>query len=91
MQIDVYTTWADKMLTALAYHRSRECRLLHIKEHDPCLLIRRRTWSTPHIVSNVSLLFPGDRYRLQRHFAFDLLRQQKRDCWRTIIKLYLFC
>lgn len=46
-----------------------ECRLLHIKEHDPCLLIRRRTWSTSHIVSHASLLFPGSRYRLQGHFS----------------------
>ncbi|MGP3592241.1 histidine utilization repressor [Vagococcus sp. WN89Y] len=46
-----------------------ECRLLQIKEHDPCLLIRRRTWSTSHIVSHASLLFPGSRYRLQGHFG----------------------
>ncbi|WLI77910.1 histidine utilization repressor [Kosakonia sp. H02] len=46
-----------------------ECRLLHIQEHDPCLLIRRRTWSTSHIVSHASLLFPGARYRLQGHFS----------------------
>ncbi|WP_312692417.1 histidine utilization repressor [Kosakonia sp.] len=48
---------------------AEECRLLHINEHDPCLLIRRRTWSTSHIVSHASLLFPGARYRLQGHFC----------------------
>lgn len=46
-----------------------QCRMLCIKEHDPCLLIRRRTWSTSHIVSHASLLFPGARYRLQGHFS----------------------
>jgi GntR family histidine utilization transcriptional repressor len=45
-----------------------ECELLRIKEHDPCLMIRRRTWSASHIVSHARLLFPGDRYRLQGHF-----------------------
>ncbi|MBV8043892.1 histidine utilization repressor [Pluralibacter sp.] len=46
-----------------------ECRLLHIHEHDPCLRILRRTWSTSHIVSHARLLFPGARYRLQGHFT----------------------
>ena len=45
-----------------------ECELLRIKEHEPCLLIRRRTWSSSHIVSQARLLFPGNRYRLQGHF-----------------------
>ncbi|MDU4314501.1 MAG: GntR family transcriptional regulator [Klebsiella michiganensis] len=48
---------------------AEECALLHIHAHDPCLLIRRRTWSTTHIVSHARLLFPGSRYRLQGHFA----------------------
>lgn len=46
-----------------------ECRMLHIHEHDPCLLIRRRTWSRSHIVSHARLIFPGSRYRLQGHFG----------------------
>ena len=46
----------------------QECELLRIKEHDPCLLIRRRTWSSSQIVSHAKLLFPGNRYRLQGHF-----------------------
>lgn len=48
---------------------SEECALLRILPHDPCLLIRRRTWSTTHIVSHARLLFPGARYRLQGHFS----------------------
>jgi GntR family histidine utilization transcriptional repressor len=50
-----------------------------ILPHDPCLLIRRRTWSTTHIVSHARLLFPGSRYRLQGHF-FLILASAKRDC-----------
>lgn len=46
---------------------AKECELLQI--HAPWLLIRRRTWSTTHIVSHARLLFPGSRYRLQGHFA----------------------
>ena len=46
----------------------QECELLRIKEHDPCLLIRRRTWSSSQNVSHAKLLFPGNRYRLQGHF-----------------------
>lgn len=46
-----------------------DCRLLQIQQHDPCLLIRRRTWSTSQIVSHASLLYPGSRYRLQGHFG----------------------
>lgn len=48
---------------------AEECALLHIHAHDPCLLIRRRTWSTTHIVSHARLLFPGSRYRLQGRFG----------------------
>lgn len=48
---------------------AEECALLHIHAHDPCLLIRRRTWSTTHIVSHARLIFPGSRYRLQGHFG----------------------
>ncbi|PJR58548.1 histidine utilization repressor [Raoultella sp. T31] len=48
---------------------AKECELLHIHAHDPCLLIRRRTWSATHIVSHARLLFPGSRYRLQGHFT----------------------
>jgi len=41
---------------------------LNIEEGEPCLLIRRRTWSMNHIVSHARLLFPGSRYRLQGRF-----------------------
>lgn len=41
---------------------------LSIDADEPCLLIRRRTWSVNHIVSYARLLFPGSRYRLQGRF-----------------------
>lgn len=48
---------------------AEECALLDISETDPCLLIRRTTWSATQIVSHARLLFPGSRYRLQGHFS----------------------
>lgn len=42
-----------------------ECRHLAIARSEPCLLIRRRTWSGEQIVTSVRLLYPGSRYRLE--------------------------
>ncbi|MFP5078353.1 histidine utilization repressor [Rhizobium sp. YIM 134829] len=42
-----------------------ECKLLLIQKTEPCLSIRRRTWSASHIVSTARLLYPGNRYRLE--------------------------
>ena len=41
-----------------------ECKLLAISKTEPCLLVRRRTWSLEGVVSSVRLLYPGSRYRL---------------------------
>lgn len=41
-----------------------ECKLLAISRTEPCLLVRRRTWSAKGVVSSVRLLYPGSRYRL---------------------------
>lgn len=41
-----------------------ECKLLAISKTEPCLLVRRRTWSLQGVVSSVRLLYPGSRYRL---------------------------
>lgn len=41
-----------------------ECKLLAISKTEPCLLVRRRTWSATGVVSSVRLLYPGSRYRL---------------------------
>lgn len=48
---------------------AEESALLTINETEPCLLIRRTTWSATQIVSHARLLFPGSRYRLQGHFS----------------------
>ncbi|CBG87548.1 histidine utilization repressor [Citrobacter rodentium] len=48
---------------------AQECALLDINENEPCLLIRRTTWSAGQIVSHARLLYPGSRYRLQGHFT----------------------
>jgi GntR family histidine utilization transcriptional repressor len=45
--------------------QSWECKHLAIARSEPCLLIRRRTWSADRIVTSVRLLYPGSRYRLE--------------------------
>lgn len=45
--------------------RPEERVLLRIDEQEPCLLVRRRTWSDTGLVSDVTLLYPGSRYRLE--------------------------
>lgn len=45
-----------------------ECKLLAIARSEPCILIRRRTWSDGEIVTSVRLLYPGTRYRLKSDF-----------------------
>ena len=42
-----------------------ECKLLVILRTEPCLLIRRRTWSSKSVVSFARLVYPGNRYRLE--------------------------
>lgn len=42
-----------------------ECALLEIPASEPCLLIRRRTWSGERAVTSARLLHPGSRNRLE--------------------------
>ncbi|MBY3188938.1 histidine utilization repressor [Rhizobium laguerreae] len=42
-----------------------ECKLLTIMKTEPCLTIRRRTWSAKQAVSTARLVYPGHRYRLE--------------------------
>jgi len=42
-----------------------ECRLLSISSIEPCLMIKRRTWTQDIPVTSVRLLYPGSRYRLE--------------------------
>jgi len=39
-------------------------KLLGIGKNEPCLLVKRRTWSNEHLVSCAHLIHPGSRYRL---------------------------
>lgn len=43
--------------------------LLRLKEHEPCLLIHRRTWSGSHVVTVARLIYPGSRYQLFGRFT----------------------
>lgn len=45
-----------------------ECRLLAIARSEPCLLVRRRTWSGDRLVTSVRLLYPGSRYSLESSY-----------------------
>ena len=44
-----------------------EADLLTISMTEPCLMMRRRTWSGERSVTAVRLLYPGSRYRLEGH------------------------
>lgn len=46
-----------------------ECSLLQIPKTEPCLLIRRRTWSARSLVSAARLVHPGSRNRLEGSFT----------------------
>jgi GntR family histidine utilization transcriptional repressor len=48
-----------------------ECKLLTILGTEPCLVIRRRTWSARTIVSTARLVYPGHRYRLESRSGKD--------------------
>ncbi|MBP2170509.1 GntR family histidine utilization transcriptional repressor [Erwinia toletana] len=46
----------------------RQRKHLALDEHEPCLLIRRQTWSDAKIVTYARLLYPGSRYKLLGRF-----------------------
>ncbi|GAB3625374.1 histidine utilization repressor [Pandoraea terrae] len=46
-----------------------ECHLLKIPRGEPCLLIRRRTWSGKLVATSARLLHPGSRHRLEGRFG----------------------
>jgi GntR family transcriptional regulator, histidine utilization repressor len=46
----------------------RQRKHLALDEHEPCLLIRRQTWSDNKIVTYARLLYPGSRYKLLGRF-----------------------
>lgn len=48
---------------------TQECKWLKITKQEPCLLIRRRTWSSKHLISSARLTYPGSRYYLEGKFV----------------------
>ena len=46
------------------------CHLLTISIQQPCLQVKRRTWSTQGVVSVAILTSPGNKYRLGSHLVF---------------------
>ncbi|MHA3092940.1 histidine utilization repressor [Acinetobacter brisouii] len=47
----------------------KECKWLEISKTEPCLLLKRRTWTGEHIVSSARLIYPGSRYYLKGKFT----------------------
>lgn len=47
----------------------QECELLQIPAGEPCLMIRRRTWSGRQAVTAARLVHPGSRHRLEGRFS----------------------
>ncbi len=48
----------------------KTCQLLDISNSDPCLQVKRRTWSSKGVVSLAILTAPGNKYRLGSHLIF---------------------
>ena len=46
------------------------CQLLTIEQTQPCLQVKRRTWSSQGVVSLAVLTSPGNKYRLGSHLVF---------------------
>lgn len=46
------------------------CQLLDISNSEPCLQVKRRTWSSKGVVSLAILTAPGNKYRLGNHLIF---------------------
>jgi len=63
-------TEADHVVEAVLPNEE-QARGLQITPQQPCLQIRRRTFSSGGVVSYALLLHPGNRYRLGGHLAFD--------------------
>ena len=48
---------------------ARVRQLLDMDAHEPCLLIRRRTWTGAHVASTANLYHPGSRFELSGRFT----------------------
>ncbi len=47
------------------------CQLLNISKSEPCLQVKRRTWSRKGVVSLAVLTAAGNKYRLGNHLVFN--------------------
>lgn len=61
-------TEGEHIVTAILAS-TQECKWLKINKAEPCLLIRRRTWSNKQLISSARLIYPGSRYFLEGKFT----------------------
>lgn len=47
---------------------AKECELLQIQASEPCIQIKRRTWSNDQLITTARLLSPGSRFQLFGRF-----------------------
>ena len=52
---------------------NRTAKLLKIEATEPCIKLQRRTWKDRHVVTQVSLIYPGSRYDLKERYRTDTL------------------
>jgi len=62
-----------------ALPNARTRRLLRLAETEPCLRLRRRTWSGALVVSAATLLYPGNTHRFTTRFAYRADGTSKRS------------
>ena len=71
LRVDGRDSRALQPFDAFAFEGDSEvcCELLQIEQGEPCLLIRRRTWSGRTPVTAARLIHPGSRHRLEGRFS----------------------
>ena len=62
-----------------ALPNARTRRLLRLAETEPCLRLRRRTWSGALVVSAATLLYPGNTHRFTTRFTYRADGTSKRS------------
>lgn len=67
MTIAPLTAGEHRVEAVSASDEQRE--LLQLSEHEPCLLIHRRTWSGSRVVTSARLIYAGSRYQLFGRFT----------------------
>lgn len=67
MKVAPMTEGEHLVEAVIANEKERE--MLQISQTEPCLQIKRRTWSGDQIVTSARLLHPGSRFQLFGHFG----------------------